>query len=221
MVEGRDLRPDYPTRYSDLKRLIAGNYPLVLATWYDGGHRSPHFRVLKGYNDTLGEFIVHDPWYKAPYYGPDVHFRQSFLVDDLWAYNSRWAALAAPWQVAVSAPSTVTAGPPFTVTATVRYLGPHPYDGLLPATSSQATIKVPSGFTTGTATKSLTSVTRSGTSQTVQWTVTPPAGYSGKATIQASVKGRISDSSHSYATYTDWIGGQGSSSVTVTAPPGR
>ncbi len=213
--EGAD-DPDYPDRYSDLKRLIADGYPLVLVTWYDASHEAGHFRLLKGYDDSTGAFIVHDPYYHAPYFGPNVHFRQSFLVDDLWARERRWAALIQPWRVALSTPATVTAGAPFTVTARIAYLGPHPFEGKAPVTESRATIQVPSGFRVNTATRSLPYITRSGKGQTVSWSVTPPATYKGTARIRMVSQGKFTGTSQSYPTYTDWIGGTGQRTVSVS-----
>ncbi|MDQ3855125.1 MAG: C39 family peptidase, partial [Chloroflexota bacterium] len=208
--------PDYPMRYSDLKRLIASGYPIVLTTWYDGTHANTHFRLLKGYDDSTGEFIVHDPWYQAPYYGPNVHFNQKFLVDDLWTSEHRWAALIRPWKVTVTAPSTATAGVPFTVTGRVDYPGPHPFERKGTVTQSSVTLQVPSGFRVGTATRPLSYITRSANGQTVSWTVTPPSTYSGKARLRVLARGKFKGSSRSYPSYTDWIGGTGVRVVSVT-----
>ncbi|MDP9352764.1 MAG: C39 family peptidase, partial [Chloroflexota bacterium] len=213
--EGAD-DPDYPDRYSDLKRLMADGYPLVLVTWYDASHEAGHFRLLKGYDDSTGAFIVHDPYYQAPYFGPNVHFRQDYLVDNLWARERRWAALIRPWRVALSAPATVTAGAPFTVTARIAYLGPHPFEGKAPVTESRATIQVPSGFRVNTATRSLPYITRSGKGQTVSWSVTPPATYKGSARIRVVSQGKFTGTSQSYTSYTDWIGGTGQRTVSVS-----
>lgn len=217
--DGGSTDPDYATRYSDLKALIAGGNPVLMLTWYDGTHRIGHFRVLKGYDDNTNEFIVNDPWYTAPYYGPDVHFNQNFLVDNLWARYYRWAVVVAPWRVTVSAPASVTSGSSFTVSATVRYRGPHPLNARGAVTGSQAQLSAPSGFTVAQATKPLTKVTTSGTYQTVSWTVTPPAAYQGDASVWVTAKGKLNGSSTSYSSYTDWIGGRGNRHVTVGAAP--
>ncbi len=217
--EGGSQDPDYATRYTDLKTLVNSGFPLMLLTYYDGNHTIGHFRVLKGYDDATGEFIVHDPWYSAPYYGPDVHFKQEYLVDNLWTRYSRWAVLFAPWSVSVDAPATVSAGTPFTVSATVRYRAPHPFEGRAPVTESQATLQAPSGFTVSTPTQSLSAITSSGQYQSVSWTVTPPASYAGGATFRVTGKGKYTASSTSYSTYTDWAGGEASRTVQVDSVP--
>lgn len=213
--EGGSADPDYATRYTDLKALVAGGHPVLMLMYYDVRHTIGHFRVLKGYDDTADVFIVHDPWYSAPYYGPDVHFKQSFLVDDLWTRYKRWAVTMSPWRVVVSAPSSVTAGTSFTVSATVRYIGPHPMEGRGPVTESQASLSVPTGFSVSNPTISLPSITASGTSQKVSWTVTASDAYRGTAAFKVTARGKITGSSSSYSTYTDYIGGNAGTSVDV------
>ncbi len=214
--DGGSADPDYATRYTDLKALVAGNHPVLMLMYYDVRHTIGHFRVLKGYDDAADVFILHDPWYSAPYYGPDVHFKQSFLVDDLWTRYNRWAATMAPWRVGINAPASVTSGESFTVSATVRYIGPHPMEGRGPVTGSQAVLSVPTGFSVSDAARSLPNVTASGTSQTVSWTVTAPSGYSGTAAFKVTARGKFAGSSTSYASYTDYIGGSGTKDVLVS-----
>ena len=116
-----ETAPNYQSRYEDLKRLVCEGYPMILLTWYDETFDAGHYRVLKGYDDGLGVFVVHDPWYTPPYQGPDLFLEQSFLVDTLWPYqNGRyWGLFVAPWIVSVSAPDTVEMGRTFTVSAAV------------------------------------------------------------------------------------------------------
>lgn len=215
--------PDYPNRYTDLKKLINAGYPVEILTWYGSTHQYGHFRVLVGYDDSTDSFIVNDPWYTAPYQGPNVHFQQGFLVDNLWVYARRWGAVISPWKVSVSAPTSAVGGRQFTVNATVIYPGPQPLSGRAPVTNSQATISVPSGFTVDSYTKSLPSIVSSGDQQSVSWTVTPPANYSGMVSIGVTAQARFTGSSTSYGSYTDWIGGYGAASRTsvqsaATAP---
>ena len=120
----------YETRYSDLKNIVASNYPVLVLTDYDEGLDSGHFRVVKGYDDRLGTFTVNDPWYSPqPYAGADVKFEQSFFVDRLWTYSDRWGLVTAPWTVAVRKPAYVSQGQEFTVTTQVNYPGIAPLDG--------------------------------------------------------------------------------------------
>jgi hypothetical protein len=212
--------PDYPSRYTDLKQLIVGGHPVLVLTWYDSRHVIGHFRVVKGYDDSTGVFIVHDPWYSAPYYGPDVHFQQEFFVDDLWTKYNRWGVTMSPWRLSVSAPASTSGGSTVTVSATVRYMGPHPMEARAPVTGSQATLQVPSGFSVSTPTVSLPNITQSGTSQSVSWTVKAPANYNGTATMRVVAKGQYEGTSTSYGAYTDWVGGAGTRTMQVTSPTG-
>ncbi len=217
---GGTADPDYESRYTDLKQLIVGGHPVLVLTWYDSRHVIGHFRVVKGYDDSTGEFIVHDPWYSAPYYGPDVHFKQEFFVDDLWTKYNRWGVTMSPWKVGVSAPASTSGGSSVTVSATVLYVGPHPMEGRAPVTNSQATLSVPSGFSVSTPTVSLPGITESGTVQTVSWQVTVPMNYNGAAAMRVAAKGQYDGNSTSYGDYTDWVGGTGSGTMRVTSPTG-
>lgn len=213
--DGGSADPDYATRYTDLKALVNAGHPVLLLTWYDGEHKAGHFRILKGYDDAAGTFIVHDPWYTAPFYGPDVRFRQGFLVDDLWTRYSRWGVTMAPWKVAVSAPAEVSAGKIFTVSASVRYLGLHPMEGRSAVADSRATLQLPPGFSVSSPTLGLPNVTSSGTAQTVSWTVTAPSTYDGDVDLRVVARGTYTGQSTSYGTYTDYIGGTGSRAISV------
>ncbi|MCD4690157.1 right-handed parallel beta-helix repeat-containing protein, partial [bacterium] len=208
--------PDYPTRYSDLKTLISSDYPVLVLTHYDTSHNSGHFRVIKGYDDNTNVFIVHDPWYSAPYQGPNVQFTQATFVDNLWTRWYRWRTLISPWEIDIDAPDGVLGGTQFTVSATVTYRGPHPFDGQNSAASPTATIDTSPLFTlaTGeTATKSL-SLSTSNTSSTVSWQLDAPEELLGNI-IGVMARGLISDSSTSYPSYSDSIGGQAWHPITI------
>lgn len=213
--DGGSADPDYATRYTDLKTLVNAGQPVLLLTWYDGEHKAGHFRIVKGYDDAAGTFIVHDPWYTAPFYGPDVRFRQSFLVDDLWTRYSRWGVTVAPWRVAVTAPAEVSAGKTFTVSASVRYVGLHPMEGRSAVADSRATLQLPPGFSVSSPTLGLPNVTSSGTAQTVSWTVTAPSAYDGDVDLRVVARGTYTGQSTSYGTYTDDIGGAGGRAISV------
>jgi len=208
----------YPDRYSDLKELVSSDYPIMLLTWFDETHGTGHFRIVKGYDDNTDVFIVHDPWYAGPYSGPDVHFNQAFLVDDLWDYSYYWGLLVSPWDVAVTAPTEVDEGEEFTMTASAFYPGPHPYESQWPASDRDMTIVLPLGFVLApgeTATKSLPG----------QWsTGDDPEGHSWQVIaegapvplqIRVKAQGVVSGNSPSYSSYSDWIGGEGHATVST------
>lgn len=212
--------PDYPDRYNDLKQIISSNYPLILLTWYDSTHAIGHFRVLKGYIDDMSPptFIVHDPWYSAPYYGPDVSFSQTFLVDNLWTKFYRWGMFCAPFKVTISSPTEVNINEQFTVNVTIQYLGPHPFEGQYSASSRSATLTLPAGFSFPvgeTPLKMFFGSSTSGSSWTASWQVV--AGNNDAiGDLQVVAKGFISGSSYSYPNYSDYIGGKGSKSIRIT-----
>ncbi|MCK4513056.1 C39 family peptidase, partial [bacterium] len=199
--------PDYADRYSDLKNLISSDYPVIIHTWYDATHASPHMRVVKGYSDPLDVFIVHDPWYLPPYSGPDVHFNQAFLVDDLWTRANRWGLMSTPWTSALY-PRELVANDTTTVTAVVEYTAPHPFEGEWEVAGPTATLSLPPSLSLApgeTATKILTGLEASGSFGTASWRVVAGSVATG---LEASIaaRGLVSGSSSSYPAYSDSIG---------------
>ncbi|MGB2805879.1 MAG: C39 family peptidase [Candidatus Zixiibacteriota bacterium] len=208
------------TRYEDLKTLISDDYPILVLTWYSASHSAGHYRVVKGYDDDLDVFIVHDPWYTPPYSGPDFHFNQAFLVDDLWLLSDRWGLFSAVWRVDIVADSLVGTEQLFTVTAEFEYRGPHPFENQYPADSIHATIVLPPGYEIVDppwATIRFESQA-SGYTDSAVWQVLSPALSSGRDTIRVEVKGKITGSSNSYPSYQDWIGGTGEVELTTVIP---
>jgi len=211
----------YTTRYSDLKTLVSGDIPILILTWYDSSHSSGHFRVVKGYSDPLNVFIVHDPWYSPPYYGPNVNFNQEFLVDNLWVYSSRWGMTSQPWTFTTTLPDSVVPGETFTVNVEVAYPGMHPFEGAYMTSSPQATIALSSGLTFAhgeTATKPLPDVRTSGTTDSVSWLLVAP-DEAGTAGFGLYASGIVTGSSYSYSAYEDEIGGVDTCFVRVQIDP--
>lgn len=212
--------PDYPDRYNDLKEIISQDFPVLVLTWYDTSQSSGHFRVVKGYNDITNVFIVHDPWYGPPYQGPDVNFNQTTFVDDLWTKWNRWGTLICPWEVDVSAPFAVRQGDVFTVAAGISYHGPHPFEGQDPASSRFAVIDTTGSFGVVIGQFPWITLPASATSasaDTVAWDVTTNA-VNTSIIIEVMARGLITDSSFSYTSYSDSIGGKGYVGVTVWSP---
>jgi hypothetical protein len=208
------------TRYEDWKSLVSSDYPILVLTWYSAGHTAGHYRVVKGYDDDLDVFIVHDPWYTPPYTGPDFHFDQTFLVDDLWLLSDRWGLFSAPWRVCIAADSLVGTEQLFTVSAEFEYRGPHPFENQYPADSIQATIVLPSGYAIIEPVSETIHFDSqpSGYRDSAIWQVLSPAFSSGHDTIRVEVKGKITGSSNSYPSYQDWIGGEGEVELTTVIP---
>jgi len=212
----------FDRRYSDLKNLVAHDYPVLLLTDYNAGLGSGHFRVVKGYDDRLGTFTVHDPWYTPqPYSGPDIKFDQSFLVDTLWTYSDRWAMVAAPWSVSVSKPPAVSAGQTFSVSAQVSYSGSSPLDGQYTADNPTATLQAPTGkyrVTSGPPGQPLGGLYDTGSQGTASWTVKALAGGN-TDDLEVVAHGLVQGTTPAYGRYTDWIGGEGSTGSAPTFVP--
>jgi len=195
-------------RYSDLKDLVSSNYPVLILTWYDATHSSGHFRVVKGYSNTLDVFIVHDPWYTLPYMGPDVNFNQAFLVDDLWTYSDRWGMVTAPWRANVTKPGSVSSGQKFEVNATVTYPGPSPLAGQFVCSSPYAKIELSNDYELldVSAAKDVSGITSTGSKGYVSWNVKAKKNKSNTNDITVSTQGNVTGSSLSYSNYEDLIG---------------
>ena len=216
--------PDYVDRYNDLKNLISSDYPIILLTWYDTPPSGGHFRVVKGYDDNTDVFIVHDPWYTGIYQGPNVHFNQTTLVDNLWTNWFRWGLFVAPWQVTYStSPTTPHRGLEFTLYADVTYPGPHPFDGDYPASSPYAFV-VPSGgyqLAAGEMSqKLLPTISTTGTSGTASWQIIAPC-HASPVTFNGHVLGVVNGTSTSYPAYTDQIGRNGGPTVQASSSPNQ
>lgn len=198
-----------------LKNTIVAGYPVYTLTWYDGGHYGGHFRVVKGYDDGLGVFVIHDPWYFGTLSGPDLLVDQAFFADDLWDYDAHWGMVVSPWILTPSFPESVAEGDTFEVNLRVLYPGPTYFAGSFPGSGGQATISLASGLALagGSATLALPNLD-SGDTASVSWSVVAlgPAGDWGMA-FQA--QGTITGSSAAYASYTDSIGGHAYEEVAV------
>ncbi|MFH1144767.1 MAG: C39 family peptidase, partial [Candidatus Eisenbacteria bacterium] len=211
----------YDTRYSDLKELVSSDVPILPLMWYSASHASGHFRVVKGYSDPLDVFIVHDPWFAAPYQGPNVHFQQTFFVDDLWAYAGRWAMTSQPWEFQLSVPDTVSPDDQFDLATLITYPGPLRFEDQYPALAPAATIELSGGLTLApgeTATKVIPDLYASGSAGTVQWELIAPPD-SGTAVVIVRATGLISGSSGSYPYYEDEIGGVDTCRIVIRTDP--
>ena len=214
----------FPNRYTDLKTIISSGHPLLVYTWMDETHQTGHYKLLKGYDDSTDVFIIHDPW---PTMGPDLHFNQSYFVDDMWndpitpwwPYTcDRWAGVAFPWVVSLAMPDTVAEGETFTVSATVSYPGLHPFEGRGIVSTPTVTLEIPWGleFAAGEqAIKSLPEPWVAGSGpESISWQVTAVTGIV-PLNVRAAAEGLMDGSSPSYPSYQDWVGGEAEGSLVV------
>jgi hypothetical protein len=205
---------------SGLESLIDQGYPIVVLTWYDTTHQSGHFRVVTGYDRSMNEVKVNDPWN-----GPNVVFSYS-TFQDLWSYSGYWGLFIHPWVVSVSVPKTVFQNSIFSVNASITYPCPSLfYSFQYPASSANATITLPTGFslTLGeTPTSTLgTGTVEGGSSTTAHWQVVA-GNTSGPYEISVSANGIISGSvgahgPYSAYSYSDRIGGTSEGNISIIA----
>jgi hypothetical protein len=202
-----------------LKNLIAQGIPVEILCYYDRPPSGGHFRVVKGYDDGMDEFIMHDPWYTTPFYGPDLHMNQDFLVGTLWdPYTDCWAMMTGPWTIDAALPDEVAPGAAFQVVATVRYPGAGSFTGQYPTQETQAQIELPAGFSlaSGSPVVTLPSLASGGSAQ-VTWNVI--AGTTpGRAEIGLRSRGIVNGNSYSYPSYSDSIGGHARVPIVVGDP---
>jgi hypothetical protein len=203
------------TPYLRIKKLLSANYPLFVLSWWDPGHNAGHYRVLKGYDDNLGVYVIHDPWYTAPFWGPDLLMNQQFFMDDQWVYSNRWGMLVSPWILTPEAPARVAEGDTFAVELKVYYPGPRPFDGDFDCSGCAATINLPGGLMLAgrNASQALPNLA-SGDSATVTWDLIA-SGIEGTHGIAFQAQGIVEAFAPSYGTYTDSIGGYGYETITV------
>jgi hypothetical protein len=198
-----------------VKNTVYAQYAVYTLTWYDGSHSAGHFRVIKGYDDSLGVFIIHDPWYAGALCGPDLLVSQTYFVDNLWAYSGWWCMVASPWVLTPSLPTSVAQGDTFQVALQVYYPGPTRFKAMFPCSNCQASISLSAGLALagGTPMVVLPNMDSDDTVNVV-WNVIAvgPAGDWGMA-FQA--QGLLQSSSYSYPSYTDTIGGHAYETVMV------
>ena len=206
-----------PDRYEDPKVLAYAGYPVLILTWFDQLHGSGHFRVIKGYDDNLSVFVVHDPWFYG-FSGPDLLIDQTYLVEDLWAYSWWWGMISGPWILNPDVPSSVAVGDTFAVHLKIRYPGPDPFAAQYACSGCNATITLPAGLALagGSGTVALPNLD-AGDSTTVTWNVVA-AGAPGDWGMAFQAQGTVSGSSGAYPSYTDSIGGHSYETVRVAEP---
>ncbi|MFH1314045.1 MAG: C39 family peptidase [Candidatus Eisenbacteria bacterium] len=200
-----------------LKKTVYAGYPVFTLTWYDEYQTGGHYRVVKGYDDSLNVFVIHDPWYAGYLCGPDLLIDQDFFVDTLWIYTY-WGMVVSPWLLTPTVPSSVSQGDTFSVDLDVVYPGPTRFAGAFPCSMCTATINLSAGLAlaSGTPTVSLP-VMLSGDTVTAAWDVVA-AGPAGQWGMAFQAQGIVEGTSFSYASYSDSIGGHSYAAVDVGSP---
>ena len=204
-------------RYDAAKEVLSAGYPFIVGTWYDGGHTSGHCRVLKGYDDNLDVFILHDPWYYGTMSGPNLLIDQTFFMNDLWVgYWYGESILGAPWLLRPTFPQAVSEGVTFAVDLEVIYPGPYPFDGQRTTYDQYAQISLSAGLMLESpgAVVALPSLS-TGDTTVVTWNVIASAGP-GDYGMAFHAQGTVDDYHSAYGTYSDSIGGHAYETVEVT-----
>jgi hypothetical protein len=198
-----------------LKNTVYAQYPVLVLTWFSGAHTAGHYRVVKGYDDSLDVFIMHDPWYYGGLCGPDLIIDQVFFVDDLWEASQHWGLVVSPWLLRPVIENSVSLGDTFKVDLEVYYPGPTRFSGAYLCSDCEATIGLSPGLSlaSGSATVSLPDVV-SGDTVGVSWDVVAD-GPEGEWGMSFQAQGILSAGSISYPTYTDSIGGHARETVAV------
>ena len=198
----------WTSQASRLKNTVYAQCPVFTLTWFDGSHSAGHFRVVKGYDDNLSVFIVHDPWYAGALCGPDLLINQDYFITNLWAYSGYWCMVASPWVLTPTLPATVAVGETVSVELQVYYPGPTRFKNFYPCSDCRATISLPAGLAlaSGTATVALPDMDSDDT-VAVAWDVVA-MGPQGDWSLAFQAQGLLESSSQSYPAYSDTIGGQ-------------
>ncbi|MFX1562438.1 MAG: C39 family peptidase [Promethearchaeota archaeon] len=210
----------YSAIITSLKTLLHNNVPILILTYYDTSHNSGHFRVLTGYDDNAGTFLLHDPWYSGQYHGPNIEIGQSLLINDLWASYNRWGMVIQPWQIEISINTpTIIPGQVFILTAQIERPCPDPFV-LTEFTPSnpQAELELPPGFAI-LGSESTKELLFTGGNAEISWAIQVPHILTA-STIEVNVTagGTISGTGYRTGDYTDVIGTE--SSFSVSANPG-
>ena len=209
----------------NLINLIKEGYPIVVLQWFDRQYKSGHFRVVIGYvrkDGFISSIITHDPWSTPG--GPNYHIGYSRFVD-LWTRFYNWSLFICPWEITVSCSSYVKVNSTFTVSADVEYVRPTYFSSAYSASSCQATIQLPLGFSLAPGemyTKNLNPVNLpSGGIGTVTWQVVADV-INSEDFISVNASGLVSGTAYAHSpvypsgyTYDDLIGGNGSKLVNI------
>jgi len=205
---------------TSLKSLLHNNIPILILTYYDTSHESGHYRVLTGYDDIAGTFLLHDPWYSGQYHGPNIEIAQSLLINDLWTRFDRWGMVIQPWQIEISIDTpTIVPGQVFTLTAQIERPCPDPFvlTEFIPI-NPQAGLKLPLGFTI-IGSESTVELLSTSNSAEISWAIqVPQILMTSIIEINVTTGGTISGNGYNSGAYTDFIGTE--SALSISASPG-
>lgn len=123
--------------WTDLKRLIAQDIPVVLLMKYAPDDDTGHYRVMVGYDEEKELVYFMDPWGRDlnKIKNPDGTITWSMTdFEDAWNYTGYgteqpyWGAIMMPWKVTIHTTGETTAGSMLEVTAEIAYPCQQPFD---------------------------------------------------------------------------------------------
>lgn len=140
-----------------LKGLVAQDIPVIMLMLFGTDPDSGgHYRVLVGYDDTLGEAYFIDPWGRDLKHITNADGTITWPYSDLllsWNYaeygtsQPYFGAAIMPWKVSISTQGSIKAGNQISVTANVTYPCPAPFNcASYPASASSLKIELPTGM---------------------------------------------------------------------------
>ncbi|MFW9934431.1 MAG: C39 family peptidase [Candidatus Thorarchaeota archaeon] len=210
----------YESISSSVKTLLLNDIPLLVLTYYDTSHSAGHYRVLKGYNDTSNNFILHDPWYSGIYQGPNETIDQTLLINNLWLQYSRWGMIIQPWTLDITSDtSPILPNQNFTITADITCPCPDPFSrSQYPISAPTANLTLPANFTIVSGPSP--SLDLSSETSSIHWTCQAPSLFVNESCeIAIEIYGSVSGVGVNAGAYTDMIGVNGTISIPCTAPP--
>jgi hypothetical protein len=215
---------------SGLEALVAADIPVVLLMKYSPTDDTGHYRVIVGYNQTIGEIYFIDPWGRDQIRVTNPDGTVTWTVADFqnaWNYSKygtphpHWGAVMIPWSINLRASGKPTTGSTVRVTADITYPCPQPFDcSAYPASNTSAVIYLPQSMkVSGSPTIDIGSLA-AGRSTTVSWNVNVQSDSTGSI-ITVSAGGEVSGAvpqvfwngnqvSYPPYNYTDEIGGAAS-----------
>ena len=138
----------------ELKNLVAQDIPVIMLMLFSPDPDSGgHYRVLVGYDDTLGEAYFIDPWGRDLKHVTNADGTITWTYRDVvtaWNYPQYgsplpyFAAAIMPWKVDITIEGAIEVGNQVTVTANTHYPCPRPFNcSSYPAAASSLILDLP------------------------------------------------------------------------------
>jgi len=215
--------PYYNERKNDLMRMVSNNTPVIVWTNVNGSvYTGNVWRVVTGYDEFLGWFMLHDLTANGPteYGGEGVKIGMGNFLTNIWntSGGDSIAVVVQPWVVEIDMPVEVLAGQTFDVSVSATYsLQVHMRGTDFRASNVEFALDMPPDFTLENDTYVKDSEIRNGgESETMTWKVIAPDKGNNRmdmvyVNVTGFVKGRVGIRS-----YDDVIGGGAKWNISVS-----